>query len=66
MKKMIFVFQFEDMSNELFEIFDYQLRDKKLQKLWKKVQFGGFFGNLFWVRFFKINLIFQENWFELY
>lgn len=53
MKKMIFVFQFEDMSNELFEIFDYQLRDKKLQKLWKKVQFGGFFGNLFWVRIFK-------------
>lgn len=66
MKKMISVPQPEDMSNELPETFDHQLRDKKLQKLWKKAQFGGFSGNLFWVRFLKINLILQENWSELY
>lgn len=65
MKKMISVPQPEDMSNELPETFDHQLRDKKLQKLWKKAQFGGFSGN-FWVRFLKINLILQENWSELY
>lgn len=66
MKKMISVPQPEDMSNELPETFDHQLRDKKLQKLWKKAQFGGFSGNSFWMRFLKINLILQENWSELY
>lgn len=45
MKKMISVPQPEDMSNELPETFDHHLRDKKLQKLWKKAQFGGFSGN---------------------
>lgn len=42
MKKMISVPQPQDVSNELPETFDHQLRDKKLQKLWKKAQFGGF------------------------
>lgn len=55
MKKMISVPQPEDISNELPETFDHQLRDKKLQKLWKKAQFGGFSGNSFWMRILKIN-----------
>lgn len=70
MKKMISVPQPQDVSNELPETFDHQLRDKKLQKLWKKAQFGGFSGtcnsNSFLARFLKINLILQKNWSELY
>ncbi|XP_022315719.2 alpha-2-macroglobulin receptor-associated protein-like [Crassostrea virginica] len=42
MKKIISVPQSQDMSNDIPETIDHQLRDKKLQKLWKKAEFAGF------------------------
>ena len=45
MKKIISVPQSQDMSNDIPETIDHQLRDKKLQKLWKKAEFAGFAGN---------------------
>jgi hypothetical protein len=44
MKSIVSVPQ-PDMSNEIPETFEHQLRDKKLQKLWKKAEFAGFSGN---------------------
>ncbi|XP_062594394.1 alpha-2-macroglobulin receptor-associated protein-like isoform X2 [Saccostrea cucullata] len=42
MKKVISIPKPQDISNEIPETFDHQLRDKKLQKLWKKAEFAGF------------------------
>ncbi|XP_048760692.2 alpha-2-macroglobulin receptor-associated protein-like [Ostrea edulis] len=42
MKNVVSVPQPPDMSNEIPETFEHQLRDKKLQKLWKRAEFAGF------------------------
>ncbi|XP_061191122.1 alpha-2-macroglobulin receptor-associated protein-like [Saccostrea echinata] len=42
MKNVVSMPKPQDISNEIPETFDHQLRDKKLQKLWKKAEFAGF------------------------